>query len=99
MLKEHPTGFWHLFSPPLAPVGATTEDLASHFEALLYHQYIDTLAILAVVPLYSPLTGQELQTFLNTHYRGAASTGLFLVPSHCLHHLPLPGLDVLVPWL
>ena len=45
------------------------------------------------------LMGQELQTILDTRYRGAASAGLCLVPSYCLRYLPLPALDVLEPWL
>ena len=43
--------------------------------------------------------GQELQTILDTRYRGAASAGLCLVPSYCLCHLPRLALDVLAPWL
>ena len=43
--------------------------------------------------------GQELQTVLDTSYRGAVSAGLCQVPSYCLRHLPLPALDVLAPWL
>ena len=75
------------------------EGLASHFEALLHHWDIVTPAPPAVVPLDPPLMGQELQTVLDTSYRGAASAGLCPVPSYCLRHLPLPALDVLAPWL
>ena len=96
LLKERPTNFWRLLSPPQAPVGATAEDLASYFDALLYRQNVEALAT-AVVPLDPPLTCQELQTILDTHYRGAASAGLCPVPSHCLRHLPLPVLDMLAP--
>ena len=99
LLKERPADFWRLLSPPRAPVGATAEDLASHFEALLYRQDVEAPAAPAVVPLDPPLMGQELQTILDTHYRGAASAGLCPVPSHCLCHLPLPVLDMLAPWL
>ena len=99
MLKERPADFWRLLSPPRAPVGATPEDLASYFEALLHHQDVVAPAAPAVVPLDPPLTGQELRTILDTRYRGAASAGLCPVPSQCLHHLPLPALDVLAPWL
>ena len=99
LLKERPADFWRLLSPPQAPVGATTEDLASHFEALLYRQDVEAPPTPAVVPLDPLLTGQELQTILDTHYWGAASTGLCPVPSHCLCHLPLPVLDMLAPCL
>ena len=99
LLKERPADFWHLPSPPQTPVGATAKDLASHFEALLYRQDVEALAAPAVVPLDPPLTGQELQTILNTRYQGAASAGLCPVPSHCLCHLPLPVVDMLALWL
>ena len=99
LLKERPADFWRLLSPPRAPVGATAEDLASHFEALLYRQDVEAPAAPAVVPLDPSLKGQELQTILDTRYRGAASVGLCPVPSHCLHHLPLPVLDILALWL
>ena len=52
-----------------------------------------------MVPLDLPLVGLELQTILDTHYQGAASAGLCLVPLYCLHHLTLPALNVLAPWL
>ena len=80
-------------------MGATGQDLASHFEALSYHKDVETLAALVVVPLDPPLTGQELQTILDSHYQGAAIANLCLVPSHCLCHLPLPALDMLPLWL
>ena len=99
LLKERPADFWRLLSPPWAPVGATAEDLASYFEALLYRQDVEALAAPAVAPLDPPLTGWELQTILYTHYQGAASTGLCPVPSHCFRHLPLPVLNMLAPWL
>ena len=99
LLKERPADFWRLLTPPWAPVGATAEDLASHFEALLYHQDVEAPAALAVVLLVTILPGQELQTILDTHYQGAASTGLCPVPSYCLCHLPLPVLEMLVTWL
>ena len=78
-------------------MGATSQDLAPHFKALLHHRDVETLAALAVVLLDPPLMGQELQTILDTRYQGAASAGLCLVPSHCLRHLPLPALKVLAP--
>ena len=99
MLKERPADFWRLLSPPRAPVGATAEDLASHFATLLHRQDVVAPAAPVVAPLDPPLTGQELQTILDTRYRGAASAGLCPVPSYCLRHLPLPALDVLAPWL
>ena len=99
LLKERPADFWRLLSPPWAPVGATAENLASYFEALLYHQDVEALDALAVVLLDPPLMGQELQTILDTHYWGAASAGLCPIPSHCLRHLPLPVLNMLAPWL
>ena len=99
LLKERPANFWRLLSPPQAPVGATAEDLASHFEALLYRQDVEAPAAPVVAPLDPPLTGRELQTILDTHYQGAASAGLCPVPSHCLRHLPLPVLDMLALWL
>ena len=43
--------------------------------------------------------GWGLQTVLDTSYWGAASGGLSLVPSYCIHHLPLLALDMLAPWL
>ena len=75
------------------------EDLASHFEALLYRQDVEAPAAPVVAPLDPPLMGRELQTILDTRYRGAASAGLCPVPSHCFCHLPLPVLDMLAPWL
>ena len=99
MLKERLADFWRLLSPPRAPVGATAEDLASHFETLLHCQDVEASAAPVVAPLDPPLTGQELQTILDTRYRGAASAGLCPVPSYCLCHLPLPALDMLAPWL
>ena len=99
MLKERPADFWHFLGPPRAPVGATAEDLASHFVALLYRPDVEALAIPAVALLDPPLMSQELQTILDTRYRGAASAGIYPVPSYCLRHLPLPALDVLAPWL
>ena len=99
LLKERPADFWRLLSPPRAPVGVTAQDLASYFETLLHHRDVEAVAAPAVVPLDPPLMGQELQTILDTRYRGAASAGLCPVPSHCLHHLPLPALEVLAPWL
>ena len=95
LLKECLTDFWRLFSPPRALVGATAQDLASHFEALLHHRDVEAPDAPAVFLLDTPLIGQELQTILDTGYRGAASAGLCPVPSHCLHHLPLPALEVL----
>ena len=71
LLKERPADFWRLLSPPRAPVGATTEDLASHFEALLYRQDVEAPAAPAVAPLDPPLTGRELQTILDTCYLGS----------------------------
>ena len=85
--------------PPRTPISATAEGLAAHFQALLYREEVEAPDAPAVVPLDPPLTGQELQTILDTRYRGAASAGLCPVPSHCLRHLPLPALDVLAPWL
>ena len=99
LLKERPADFWHLLSPPQAPVDATAEDLASHFESLLYRQDVEAPAAPAVAPHDPPLIGWELQTILDNRYRGAAGAGLCPVPSHCLHHLPLPVLDMLAPWL
>ena len=99
LLIERPAEFWYLLSLPWAPVGAMAHNLASHFEALLYQRDIEALAALAVVPIARPLTSQELQSILDTHYQGAASTGLWPVPSHSLLHLPLPAPDVLAPFL
>ena len=41
-------------------MGATAEDLASHFEALLHRWDIEALPAHTVVPLDPLLTGQEL---------------------------------------
>ena len=67
LLKECPADFWSLLKPPRATVGATAEGLADYFEALLYHQDVEVTAAPAVVLLAPPLTGQELQTILDTH--------------------------------
>ena len=50
LLKEHPTDFWRLLSPPWAPVGATVKALASHFEALLYHGDLKAPAVVLLDP-------------------------------------------------
>ena len=75
------------------------QDLASYFEDLLHFKDVETPAALAVVPLDSPLTGQKLQTILDSYYQGAASAGLCPAPSYCLCHLPLPALYMLALWL
>ena len=80
-------------------MGAMTKDLASYFATLLHRQDVEALAALAVAAFDPSLMVQELQTILDTCYRGVASTGLCPVPSYCLCHLPLPALDVLAPWL
>ena len=75
------------------------EGLAFHFEVLLHHWDVKALAVPALVPLDLPPMDLEMQTILDTCYRGVASAGLCLVPLYCLCHLPLPAHDMLVPWL
>ena len=60
LLKEHPADFWRLLSPPRAPVGIMAQDLASHFETLLYHRDVEAVAVPVVVLLDPPLADQEL---------------------------------------
>ena len=80
-------------------MGATVEDLASHFEVLLYHQDVKALAAPAIVLIDPFMMVQELKTILDTQYWGAASTELCPATSHFLCHLPLPALNMLVPWV
>ena len=94
-----PADCWRLIAPPQILVGAMAEGLASHFETLLHHLDVNAPDTPAVVPLDPPLMGLELQTILNTHYQGAASSSPCPVPSYCLCHWPLPALNMLAPWI
>ena len=54
LLKEHPADIWRLLSPPHALLGATAQDQASHFEAILHCRDLEALVAPTVVPLDPP---------------------------------------------